>query len=205
MFWNLLCQFPGKLEVIQQNGYDLWNQHPSISLKRIFWSLQFTKNRKFEICVMNSTNLKLLHAIHTEAFDNLLKLTSLDLDDNSCVHWDSKNEVLEMTLAKEELKKCFEIFSMMRLYNFCSINWLIDDFFSTICKTRLPGEWLKVQLKKLKPRTLVLNWCGLFAGQITTQCWTIKYSSHRWMRCYLLSIWDKNAWSCEWKRRKIPI
>jgi hypothetical protein len=36
--------------VLEQNGYDLWNQHPSISLKRIFWSLQFTKNRKFEIC-----------------------------------------------------------------------------------------------------------------------------------------------------------
>ncbi len=36
--------------MLEQNGYDLWNQHPSISLKRIFWSLQFTKNRKFEIC-----------------------------------------------------------------------------------------------------------------------------------------------------------
>jgi hypothetical protein len=50
--YNLHRQFPGKLEVIQQNGYDLWNQHPSISLKRIFWSLQFTKNRKFEIGVI---------------------------------------------------------------------------------------------------------------------------------------------------------
>jgi hypothetical protein len=39
VFWYLLRQFPEKLEVIQQNGYDLWNQHPLISLKRIFLSL----------------------------------------------------------------------------------------------------------------------------------------------------------------------
>jgi hypothetical protein len=39
LFWDLHRQFPGKLEVIQQNGYDLRNQHPSISQKRVFWSL----------------------------------------------------------------------------------------------------------------------------------------------------------------------
>ncbi len=52
LFWHLHCQFPGKPEVIQQNGYDLRNQHPSISQKRIFWSLHFTKNLKIETCVI---------------------------------------------------------------------------------------------------------------------------------------------------------
>jgi hypothetical protein len=39
-FAHLHRQFPGKLEVLQQNGYGLRNQHASISQKRIFWSLQ---------------------------------------------------------------------------------------------------------------------------------------------------------------------
>jgi hypothetical protein len=32
--------------------YDLWNQHPSISQKRIFRSLHFTKNIKIDTCVI---------------------------------------------------------------------------------------------------------------------------------------------------------
>jgi hypothetical protein len=44
--------------VIQQNGYDLQNQHPSISQKHIFWTLQFTKNLKIEQCVIISKNRK---------------------------------------------------------------------------------------------------------------------------------------------------
>ncbi len=50
LFWELHRQFPGKPEVLQQNGYDLRNQHPSISQKRLFWSLHFTKNLKIETC-----------------------------------------------------------------------------------------------------------------------------------------------------------
>ncbi len=48
--WNFFPWFPGKLEVHQQNGFDLWNQHPSISQKRIFWSSWFTKNLKIDTC-----------------------------------------------------------------------------------------------------------------------------------------------------------
>jgi hypothetical protein len=40
---------PKTVEIVGERNETL---HPSISLKRIFWSLQFTKNRKFEICVI---------------------------------------------------------------------------------------------------------------------------------------------------------
>ncbi len=52
LFWYLHRRFPGKPEVLEQNGYDLRNQHPSISQKRMFWSLHFTKNLKIDTCVM---------------------------------------------------------------------------------------------------------------------------------------------------------
>jgi hypothetical protein len=45
-----------RAEVFEQNGYDLWNQHPSISQKRIFWSLHFTKNLKIDTCVVDKKN-----------------------------------------------------------------------------------------------------------------------------------------------------
>ncbi len=50
LFWDLHRQFPS-CQVLEQNGYDLRNQHPSISQKRIFRSLHFTKNLKIETCV----------------------------------------------------------------------------------------------------------------------------------------------------------
>ncbi len=56
LFWYLHRQFPGKPELLEQNGFDLWNQHPSISQKRIFWSLHFTKNLKIDTCVVDKKN-----------------------------------------------------------------------------------------------------------------------------------------------------
>ncbi len=52
---NLFKKFVRKkLEETQQNGSDPRNLHPSIPQKRIFWSLQFTKNLKIEHCVINT-------------------------------------------------------------------------------------------------------------------------------------------------------
>ncbi len=67
LFWELHRQFPRKPEVLQQNGYDLRNQHPSISQKRVFWSLHFTKNLKIETCVIGAI-WSLFFLFHEEWF-----------------------------------------------------------------------------------------------------------------------------------------
>ncbi len=56
-FWYLHRQFPEKLEVLELNGCDIWNQHPSVSQKRTFYSLHFTKNLKIDTCIINNNNV----------------------------------------------------------------------------------------------------------------------------------------------------
>jgi hypothetical protein len=89
MFWSSfrisLEGYPeDDLLKIQQNLGDF----PAVEISRIAGHERLTRwNEKIvsKELFMHSRNLKLLHAIHTEAFDNLRKLTSLGLDDNSCV------------------------------------------------------------------------------------------------------------------------
>jgi Leucine-rich repeat (LRR) protein len=95
--------------------------HPLRSLESLELAFTGHDNIISKELFMYSTNLRSLKlfwnkilAIHPEAFDNLYKLTLLDLDGNDCV--DEKFEapegkILDMTLVKLALKKCFKNFT----------------------------------------------------------------------------------------------
>jgi Leucine-rich repeat (LRR) protein len=114
-------------------GLSLWNTklasigpitfHPLASLEWLFLGNSFAgQNRVIgKELFMNSTNLRelnLIHnhiqAIHPEAFNNLHRLTNLDLVGNKCVNERfsyRSGKVLDMTLVKEKLKDCFKNFT----------------------------------------------------------------------------------------------
>jgi Leucine-rich repeat (LRR) protein len=95
--------------------------HPLRSLESLELSFTGHNNIIKKDLFLHSTNLrslklswKKIHAIHPEAFDNLHKLTFLDLEGNDCV--DEKFEapegkVIDIALVKVALKRCFENFA----------------------------------------------------------------------------------------------
>ncbi len=122
-------------EFVQLSGLKalfLWNTylasiapttfHPLTSLERLYLSQSFAGqnniiSKELFMYSINLRQLELSHnnieAIHPEAFNNLNNLTRLELRGNKCVDENISSpsgEVLNMTLVKKKLKRCFKYF-----------------------------------------------------------------------------------------------
>jgi Leucine-rich repeat (LRR) protein len=93
--------------------------------------------------LMHSSNLRELNlsgnnitAIHPESFDNLKRLTSLNLWRNKCVNkWfrAQQNETLDMAMVKKELQECFENYSKQEIKVTCNLV-AVDSIYTCFIK-----------------------------------------------------------------------